>query len=213
MTMKTGLLALGLLGAAGSLIVAGAGCSSDGASTSAIGNGGGGAAGASSVGGSSTANAGSFSAAGVTSTAGTNALGGTNAIGGTSANGGTNALGGTNANGGTNAVGGTNPNGGTDVGPTAGTGNVPGCPETMPVPDETCVQEQGAPDVCPYDTQLCSCLPTDGDGSPLAWSCADGGVGDAECPPDAMNGDPCTGEGLCPDQLCLCIDDAVDCNM
>jgi hypothetical protein len=159
--------------------------------------------------------------AGTTSTAGTTGNGGTTSTAGTTSNGGTtnNTAGTTN-----NTAGTTNNNGGAvDPGtggatdPGAGGAAAEGCPATMPADGSMCMQGDSPLQGCDYGDTTCACRRAGG--QMREWQCEDanagaggaGGLGDAVCPADAMDGEPCTGTGLCAGQQCFCDGEETNC--
>lgn len=209
MTMKTGLLALGLFTIGGALTVSCGGSSDDGGGPN-------GTAGSTSSSGSGT---------GGSTTAGTSATGGTS-TGGTST-GGTSAAGtstGGTSTGGTGNAGGEGPGfpgggEGPDFPGFGGEGNTPMCPAAQPMDGDACTL-QGFLD-CDYGDVTCNCRRTGGQGQDTrAWDCGEGGpgaggagpgFGDAVCPENAEDDDACTGTGVCEGQSCFCFEDTVNC--
>jgi hypothetical protein len=210
MNMKTGLWALGMFTIAGAVTIS-CGGSSDSDDTN----------GNTTAGTTSTAGNGTGG-----STAGTTNSGGgtTNTTAGTSNNAGT-----ANNNGGNTTTGGTNNNaagdntgpgaGGDNGGPGAGGNGPMGCPATQPADGATCMRGDGGFLGCTYGDQNCRCQRGNGQNAMRTWQCNDangaGGAGPGgtvTCPDAAMDGDDCTGIGMCPGQQgCVCFNENVNC--
>jgi hypothetical protein len=197
---KTGLYGAGLLMAVAGLVVS---CGGDDGSSDNTG-------GSSSTSGSTSG--GSTSSAGTTS-------GGSSSAGTSSSSGSSN---GGSSNGGTN-----NQQGGDGPGPGAG-GDGPGgadCPAAEPMDGSECDRPGGfMTPPCTYGETQCRCQ---GQMNNREWNCGmgpggfggdgpggfggDGNFGSAECPDNAMDGDPCTGTGLCAGQQCFCDGEETNC--
>ncbi len=204
MKMKTGLWALGLFTLAGTTIVNCGGSSDDGDDTGTSGQAG------------TKTTAGSSSTGGAT-TAGTSSTGGNTGTAGSS----TAGTGGTGTAGTNSGTAGDSNQGGANDNPGAGGGdNSPGCPATMPADGSMCTQENNVRGGCDYGAMNCRCA-RNGGGQMRSWQCEDanlgaggdnGGFGNATCPANAMDGNDCTGFGLCPGQAtCFCFQGNVNC--
>jgi hypothetical protein len=183
-----------------------------------------------SCGGSSDEDNGNGSTAGTTS----NTAGTTSSTAGTTGNGGTTSTGGTTSNtagttnntaGTTNNTAGTNNNNGGAADPGTGGAADPGtggaaadgCPASMPADGSMCMQGDSPFQGCDYGDMNCRCRRANG-GQMREWQCeaaqgagGAGNFGDAVCPADAQDGDPCTGTGLCAGQQCFCNNEETNC--
>jgi hypothetical protein len=176
-------------------------------------------------------------AAGSTTTAGTNATGGVSSTAGMTSNtaGANNNAAGTNSNtagtnsntagsnnntaGSNNNTAGSNNNTGGRSDP--GTGGAPepgvggagadGCPATMPTDGAMCAEGDSPFQGCDYGTMSCRCRRSNGGGQMRAWRCETEEDADAVCPANAMDGDPCTGQGPCAGQQCFCNNEETNC--
>jgi hypothetical protein len=169
------------------------------------------------------------STAGATTTAGANATGGVSSTAGTTSNtaGTNNNAAGTNSNtagtnsntaGSNNNTAGSNNTGGR---PDPGTGGAPepgvggagadGCPATMPTDGAMCAEGDSPFQGCDYGTMSCRCRRSNGGGQMRAWRCETEEDADAVCPANAMDGDPCTGQGPCAGQQCYCNNEETNC--
>jgi hypothetical protein len=219
MKTKTALLWVGLFTLAGAVTTSCGGTSDDGNLFTAgtTGNTAGATAGPPATGGTTSAGGRTNNTAG----ANNNAAGTSNTAGTNSNTAGTNSnTAGTNSNtaGTNNNTAGTNNNtGGTaDSGaggaPDPGVGGAgdDGCPTTMPVDGAMCMQGDYPFQGCDYGDTSCRCRRVNG-GQMRAWRCEAAQGSGATCPADAMDGDPCTGQGLCAGQMCFCNNGQTNC--
>ena len=158
-----------------------------------------------------TATAGTTATGGMTSTGGTTShtAGTTNNTAGTTTN---NTAGSNNNTAGTSNTGGSsNPGTGGAPGSDAGGAGPDGCPATMPADGTMCAQGDSPFQGCDYGDMNCRCRRANGGGQMRAWQCDAAQGADVVCPADAMDGDPCTGQGLCAGQQCFCNNEQTNC--
>lgn len=166
----------------------------------------------------SSATAGMTSTGGTTSnTAGTNSntAGTTSNTAGTTgntagSNGNTAGSNGNTAGSNNNSGGSFDPGTGGAADPGTGGASADGCPATMPAEGAMCMQGDSPFEGCSYGDMNCRCRRANG-GQMRAWQCEAAQGADAVCPADAMDGDPCTGQGLCAGQQCFCNNQETNC--